>query len=558
MWRRLHRTLGVCLTAGVVGLSSTLAGPPPQATSTTNAEAMKAELACLADPKAFPLSLQFVTTAQGVELRGQVPDEATRQHVLRLARQACYAVIHDRLTLIERCADPTLREAARVTLARYLQHRDAQVQVQVLEKGVVTLTGQVDTLEDKLIASRCLRQVAGCQRVVNNLEVKHAPAPAPTSSQKGVQQAANVPVSLPATAVRTVQASGGQDTLPEAPKKDMPPKETEKNPPKVPDPRVYPAEAEGLLVPVAPNPTLPLQPLVLPSRVRLQYHPLEPNARPLVQSAVQGYATTSPLKPCGLPGYPGCEPALQQGAVQFSVARVSPPPTLLGQLRSLIRGPRPERFDPEPVVAVPAVPEYRVMGNAGQPPVFQSNRITSRKVSPPAAVPASATVPAPSAVPASAAVSPPVATSASLPPPAVTVPASAPEHWPAAHNSQSADRLGSTPTPPAASTTKPVAASTTKPAVASSSSYQPTATTSVVAPPRREVTREITSEQMRQILLRGCGKHCRDVKVTTRPDGQPVFNIYAPVRAEQEVTHALLSIPEVVASNAHIQIHLEP
>jgi hypothetical protein len=79
-----------------------------------------------------------------------------------------------------------------------------------------------------------------------------------------------------------------------------------------------------------------------------------------------------------------------------------------------------------------------------------------------------------------------------------------------------------------------------------------------MASPSHEVTREITSEQMRQILLRGCGKHCRDVKVTTRPDGQPVFNIYAPVRAEQELTRALLSIPEVVASNAHIQIHLEP
>ncbi|MFQ3672528.1 MAG: hypothetical protein SNJ83_02920 [Aggregatilineales bacterium] len=43
-----------------------------------------------------------------------------------------------------------------------------------------------------------------------------------------------------------------------------------------------------------------------------------------------------------------------------------------------------------------------------------------------------------------------------------------------------------------------------------------------------------------------------------RPNGQPVFNLYASVRAEQEVTNALLSIPEVAASNAHIQIHLEP
>ena len=529
MWRRLHRTLGVGRTAGVVGRGSTLAGPPTKATSTTNAEAMKAELACLADPKVFPLSLQFVTTAHGVELRGQVPDEATRQHVLRLARQASYAVIHDRLTLIDRCADPSLREAARVTLARYLQHRDAQVQVQVLEKGVVTLTGQVDTLEDKLIASRCLRQVAGCQRVVNHLEVKHPPTPAPSSTKEGVQQAANVATGPSTPSVRTVQASGGKDALPEAPKKDVSPKESEQKAPKVSDPQVHPAEAEGLQVPVAPNPTLPQQPQVQASRLALQYYPLEPNARPLVQSGVQGYATTTPLKPCGLPGYPGCEPTTRQGSaqgtVQLSVARVSPPPTLLGQLRSLIRGPRPELFDPEPVVAIPAVPDYRVMGNAGLPPVLNP-ATTSRKVSP----------------------SP--AASASLPPPAVTVPASAPEHWPAAHNSQSADRSGSTPASPAASTTKP--------AVASSSSYQPTATTSVVAPPRREVTREITSEQMRQILLRGCGKHCRDVKVTTRPDGQAVFNIYAPVRAEQELTRALLSIPEVVASNAHIQIHLEP
>ncbi|MFQ3592928.1 MAG: BON domain-containing protein, partial [Gemmataceae bacterium] len=519
----LHQAIGACLTAGIVGLSNTLAAPPEIVTSATNAEAMKAELACLADAKAFHLSLQFVTTANGVELRGQVPDEATRQHVLRLARQASYAVVHDRLTLVEHCADPTLRETARVTLARYMIDRDARVRVQVLEKGVVT--------EDKLIASRCLRAVPGCQRVVNHLEVKYPPAPTPDTVRHATTKA-SMP---PAAAVRTVKADPEREDLPQEKKKDTQKEETEKKAPLSADARVYPAEAEGLVVPVAPNPVLPVQPVVQPSAVPIYHQPLEPRARPVVQSAVQGYATTQPLKPCGLPGYPGSDPAQdsKSAAVQLSVTRVNPPPTILGQLRNLIHGPRPERFDPEPVVAVPAVPEYRVMGNAGLPPVFR--RLTSSfRESPPTTM-------------GSTTASPTASITASTP--VITVPASVPPTWPAAHGvglPEGAAGRASTPTVHATPTVQ-----TTHQAVTSDRGVPPLP----VTPPSSPV---LSPDQMRRVILQGCGKYCRDVKVTMRPNGQPVFNLYASVRAEQEVTNALLSIPEVAASNAHIQIHLEP
>jgi hypothetical protein len=236
-----------------------------------------------------------------------------------------------------------------------------------------------------------------------------------------------------------------------------------------------------------------------------------------------------------LPGYPGCDPSLQQGAVQLTVARVSPPPTILGQLRSLLHGPRPERFNPEPVVAVPAVPEYRVMGNAGLPPVLNPVT-TSRKVRPtPAPVPT-----APNQT-------------------VVTVPASAPANWPAAHGTGLVEtpRVPGSPAPQVVAATAPAPVQTTQKVGVPPSSPLPV-TATAMAQPSVATTRVLTSEQMRRVILQGCGKHCRDVKVTTRPDGQPVFNIYAPVRAEQQVTNTLLSIPEVVASNAHIQIHLEP
>jgi hypothetical protein len=503
---------------------------------------MKVELACLADSKAFQLSLQFVTTPAGVELRGQVPDEATRQHVLRLARQASYTVVHDRLTLIERCADPTLRETARVTLARYMVDRDARVLVQVLDKGVITLAGQVETLEDKLIASRCLRAVAGCQRVVNNLEVKYPPTP----TQDSVKAATAMAEGKTTSAVVTVKADTPVETEKKEPekadpeKKEPKKKEPEKKEPEktTMNPRVYPAEAEGLILPVAPNPVLPAPPVGQVSRIQIRHQPLEPHARPLIQSAVQGYSTTQPLKPCGMPGYPGCDPATGQGAVQLTVARVSPPPTILGQLRSLLHGPRPERFDPEPVVAVPAVPEYRVMGNAGLPPVLNPVT-TSRKVTPtPTPMPTAPTTPNHTVI---------------------TVPASSPTNWPAAHGT------GLVETPPVPSSPPPQVVPAQAPApvhTAQKVGVPPSSPLPVTAAPTAQpsapATRVLTSEQMRRIILQGCGKRCRDVKVTTRPDGQAVFNVYAPVRAEQEVTNALLSIPEVAASNAHIQIHLEP
>ena len=110
MLGRMRKTIVACLAAGAVGVGASLAlstdvGVPVSA-SQAKLEAMKVELAWLADAQAFNLTLQVVPTADGLELKGQVPDDATRQHVLKLARQACYLPVRDALEVGKPCLQP--------------------------------------------------------------------------------------------------------------------------------------------------------------------------------------------------------------------------------------------------------------------------------------------------------------------------------------------------------------------------------------------------------------------------------------------------------------------
>src|SRR5262245_38862700 len=53
-------------------------------------EAMKVELALLADPQVYRLGLEVRVCDDGLELCGEVANDKMRQHALRVARQACY------------------------------------------------------------------------------------------------------------------------------------------------------------------------------------------------------------------------------------------------------------------------------------------------------------------------------------------------------------------------------------------------------------------------------------------------------------------------------------
>jgi osmotically-inducible protein OsmY len=460
-------------------------------------EAMKVELACLADSKTFNLAIQIVTTPNGVEVRGQVPDESTRQHVLRLARQASYAPVQDRLTIVEPCADPALRDTAQTTVSRALAQRDAQVRVQVPQKGVVSLVGHVANMEDKLQASRSLRATKGCTRVENNLEVRNA-------SEGGMAMP-----SLP-----------DKVTIVQADQRVTPPATVPASPAAV-------CEAEKLMLPAPRAQVLPTPPAPHYVRIRVRQEAQEPVRTTPPAVTPYGYTQAATLKPSGLPGFPGA--TAPASTVHLPPTQFAPPPTILGHLRTMIRGQHTERTAP----------------------IISEVRVSPTPTTVAGYTPATATVPLPNsaAVPNS---TPPVGTTAkgmtpvAASPRGLTVPAAAPQTWPAAHaTAQASETPAGLPAPVAP--------------VAPAPQIVPAAAPSVqVAPMPVSTSRVLTAEQMRGIIATGCGRLCREVKVTARADGQPVFHVYAASKVEQELTGKLLTIPEVVASNAHIQIHLEP
>ena len=130
-------------------------------------EAMKVEMALLADLTTYHLAVKVNVKDDALELEGQVPDETCRQHTLDVARQACFLPVRDALTVL--AAGPghplppvVLRKAVSDVLIRHLGPAAAAFDIQVQPNGQVCLRGQVASLEEKLTASRCL---AACRAV---------------------------------------------------------------------------------------------------------------------------------------------------------------------------------------------------------------------------------------------------------------------------------------------------------------------------------------------------------------------------------------------------------
>jgi hypothetical protein len=139
-------------------------------------EAMKVEMALLADPTTYRLPLAVHLKSDCLEIHGQVPDERSRQRCLEVARRSCYLPVHDALHVSPSAgvtgplAGEALRQAAAETLAQNLGARAKSFDVHVSD-GQISLRGQVGAVEEKLIASRCLRGLPGCTSIVNCLSV---------------------------------------------------------------------------------------------------------------------------------------------------------------------------------------------------------------------------------------------------------------------------------------------------------------------------------------------------------------------------------------------------
>src|SRR5262245_23758733 len=140
-------------------------------------EAMKVEMALLADYATYNLPLSVRVEQDCLSLYGQVNDEHTRMHALRVARQACYLPVKDALhgptpaAPIQSVHLEAMRRTVRDVLERTIGDHVTELTVRINAEGQVTLTGMVSTVEDKVTASRSLRGLPGCNSVVNCLEV---------------------------------------------------------------------------------------------------------------------------------------------------------------------------------------------------------------------------------------------------------------------------------------------------------------------------------------------------------------------------------------------------
>src|SRR4051795_10747722 len=99
-WASLVLLAGSCPLPGLPAAEpapprAQVAGSVQLSPAQLRSEAMRIELAWLADTTTFSLPLQVGARGDELEVRGKVPDHTPRQHVLLLARQSCYLPVHD-------------------------------------------------------------------------------------------------------------------------------------------------------------------------------------------------------------------------------------------------------------------------------------------------------------------------------------------------------------------------------------------------------------------------------------------------------------------------------
>lgn len=156
------------LNAGELGLENDLAA--------------RIELELLADPITFPYIWRVQITNQGVELVGVVPCDDVREQAIRLVGQVTSLPVKDRV-LVQVSPRPvkspprSARELGEAVQQRLEQAHlggssgAAEIDIYPDISGIVTLRGRVASLADKLLASRCLREVPSCLAVRNHLVI---------------------------------------------------------------------------------------------------------------------------------------------------------------------------------------------------------------------------------------------------------------------------------------------------------------------------------------------------------------------------------------------------
>lgn len=135
-------------------------------------------IAWMADAGLFRCHLTARPGANGIELTGLVPNDFVRQKAINIAKAVCPGPVVDRLRIqqgmpvAQGCgaAPAELAPDASTLLAKALGEKVLGIKVSSPSDGQIEITGRLNSLEDKLLASRCLQELTGCNRVVNRIQ----------------------------------------------------------------------------------------------------------------------------------------------------------------------------------------------------------------------------------------------------------------------------------------------------------------------------------------------------------------------------------------------------
>lgn len=611
--RRIARAL---LVAGSCGLASVaLADLPLPPLSPTDAsrpaagpprlEAIKVELALLGDPATYAQPVEVRLENDTILLVGQVQDEATRKHILEVARQSCYLPVSDALSTVARTTGRTppaapLKQVARDALVRQMGSKADHFQIITSENGKVTLRGEVGSAEEKLAASRALRGQAGCTQVVNLLTVRagqHGGQPVTVVSADG-QSVVHTPPA--AESVQRVQAteeaptaakpaSTGPQVLPSGlPMTRTVNVTTIRNGKEVTRPVVYvvpgapgyatsepthagPAQAgrdcpvttfhEG--VPAHEEYAAAKKPSVLErlfagrNARKRQMQPELTATSPLTEpppapepaparsrNIFSKKSTTATACACTQPTtviLPA--PQMKPAAEPAPAPKVMEP---VGQTTPVLAGPAGET-KPMPAEAMTALPAPVV-----QPPVVST---TVKETKP---LPAETTAPGAAALPTTEAWPPAHDVRPVTAAPRDTIFRSRPLAGLAARapTRQPAETIAAPPAPaPAAPKPMPeVKPAMPEPVTPVAAKLPPAAAPS--EPAAAPAPMRMTSKELVERIKAACGKLVRDVKLEPGADRQIVVHIYAKPATEHLLVGKLLQMPELAASNVRLQLHL--
>jgi osmotically-inducible protein OsmY len=305
----MKRRIAVMLVGGVLGAGlplSAVAQPSPYTATNRPAERspgraaeIAAEVAWSADPVTFPYRLKAKAVGEGLELTGYVPSALIQARVAALAQSASGMAVVNRLVVQPNMEmpppatpDAAFASEVRGRLEQAAMGQVNRIEVRLAPNGVVTLSGNVNTAEDRLRYSQCLRGLPGCAAVKNDLVARDAASATAANRSEGRPEGRT----LPALTV-------------DAPRHTPPPS--------------APAQPELLPLPAAaPQPTVPDTAASGPPPLAATGHIVGTVKNPVVPQ------TMVPTVPGPLPSKPAAETAVRSSLIPRPLFRDKQPSSL--------------------------------------------------------------------------------------------------------------------------------------------------------------------------------------------------------------------------------------